>query len=651
MHRLLIINGTIADLPADQVIALTKQSNDIFDFQNKRSNLSNTIKLPLTDTNRGIFQDADDIAVYDEDLRNFYQVTYIQEYEEIISYGKGKLLNCDGAFEFTIYWGNIDIVDILGDKTLRDLDLSDLNHTWNLANVKALNAGSDDVIYPVLNTHESEELRVGNSTYPIYGARMMPFVSLRRILEQIATDNNIEYSGNIEDDFIDVAIEDDRYIPVVTKEYLDVEDVLQTITSNRLLATETRNPFIEGDYVFLQGTIIEEIDVEETGTYEYVLNSLNKFDFTTTSAASSIQTNVNVIIAIETYDPNSGLWANAFILGDTTRYQQFDNVETINGNGLTTIGINEEATFRLYFNSGDKIRFSIIAEITIVPSGSSLSFSTFQVNQYLQANSEITFIAQDIEFGDIWEVAKTLPDIKQIDILKYVAAKNCYLIDCEDGTNIIRFKKFGDIVNGVIDAVDLSNYVESAKITSLHSSLSQENKMLYDNFEDLGTIAKGVLSISDNTLNPTSDFYIAPFSASRNELWRSLVIGRYPAIKAWNEDFEDVKARIYKLSLQNLNPLYITAGGNTEIATNKYIAYWDSIDSFENLITENWQDYLSMMNNYTGVTITCYIDESLFKSIDTLEPIFIQQYGAYFLIRMIKDYVSGQKVNIEIVKL
>jgi len=652
--RKLIINGVVADLPDDTVIALTKQSNNIFDFQNKRSNLSNTIKLPLSDTNKGIFEDADDIAAYSTDIRNFHDVKYIQEYEEIISQGQGKLLNSVDSFEFTTYWGNIDLVAILGDKTLRDLDLDDLTHVWNMDNVTALNVGSDDLIYPVLNTHETEELREGTASIPLYAARVMPMVSLSRILEQIQSDNDIEFTGNIVEDYLSPTVDEDSYIPTITKEYLTSEDINQSIDADRLLSSNSDSPFAFGDHQYGGGPIIEEIIVEETGTFEYSTTLINRFVFNTLGPPPTIDVpiKIDIIIAVDFYDSALGLWSDLTFLEVQSggyNYEEFNEIDSVLGTGSSGAVFLNQYTLRKYFTAGDRIRFNVLSDVHL--SSGAESFTTFSSEQYVNQESIISFIPQIIEFNDTWPIEKTLPEIKQIDLLKYIAAKKCYLMDIEDGTRKIRFKKFSDLSNNVGDALDISEITESTNIASYHSELSQENDLIYDNYEGLGNVGKGILTVADNTLTPLNEFYKAPFSASKNELWNNITIGRFPTIKIWNEDLEDVGSRIYRLKKEEFTALYFTAGLDTDSTTEKYIAYWSDVDNFQSIIDSEYVEYKAMMDNFTAVQSSCLLSDEIFKSIDLLEPVFIQQEGSYFMIQIIKDYVSGKPVGIDLIKL
>ena len=653
--RKLIINGVVADLPDDTVIALTKQSNNIFDFQNKRSNLSNTIKLPLSDTNKGIFEDADDIAAYSTDIRNFHDVKYIQEYEEIISQGQGKLLNSVDSFEFTTYWGNIDLVAILGDKTLRDLDLDDLTHVWNMDNVTALNVGSDDLIYPVLNTHETEELREGTASIPLYAARVMPMVSLSRILEQIQSDNDIEYTGNIVEDYLSPTVDEDSYIPTITKKYeIDVEDVEQSLSTFTILSNTVSAPFAFGDHQYTGGFITNELTVLEDGTYEYASSFNQSFGITGLGVAptTDIPLTVDTIIAVDVYNTVLGAWNNPTYLevlaGGYAYGTSTDAIGLVGG--IASVEFISASIPRGYYRQGDRIRLNILSDITL--DNNAESFTSLTTENIVLPPSTMTFIPQPlIEFNDTWAIEKTLPEIKQIDLLKYIAAKKCYLMDIEDGTRKIRFKKFSDLSNNVGDALDISEITESTKITSYHSELSQENDLIYDNFEGLGNIGKGILTVADNTLTPLNEFYKAPFSASKNELWNNITIGRFPTIKIWNEDLEDVGSRIYRLKKEEFTALYFTAGLDTDSTTEKYIAYWSDVDNFQSIIDSEYVEYKAMMDNFTAVQSSCLLSDEIFKSIDLLEPVFIQQEGSYFMIQIIKDYVSGKPVGIDLIKL
>ena len=657
----LIIDSEQADLTDGVIIALTKQSNDIFDFNNKRSNLSNTIKLPKSDANNTIFGQANDLASTGV-TRNWFSVKLIQDYEEIISEGKGKLIGSEGNFySFTIYWGNIDLSARIGEKTLRDLELEDLRHVWNTAAAIALSQDSGDVVYPVLNTHETEEKRSGadGSNY-LYANRMIPFVALSRILNQIATDNDLTFEGI--DEFLTPTIVNDYYIPVSRNKYLDVDNVNQLIESNRLLSTNIRNPFIFTNHEYTGSFLVEEITILETGTYEYYLSAINRFVFDTTSAAGSIQTNINILIAVDVYDSVLGVWHNPTfteaLAGVPIDYntEQFNNTETITGTGTTTIGINTEYTLRKYFTAGDKIRFNILSDIYIESSGT--SFTAFQVKQYIQENTEITFIPQMVVYNDMFPLSPTLPDIKQLDILKFVAAITNSLVDIEDGTNNVIFTKFEDVVNSVITTQDYSDKVEKVKIKSYHPKLSQNNYLNYDNDEDVNeSLAQGNVQITDNnSLLLESELYKAPFSASNNEFWlyagdTNTEIGRYPIIKVWNAAFNSIKARIFKLKLVD-ESIYIGTGTASGVATSKYVAAFENSQHFSDLgYLDNYEDYTSVMSNYKACEVLANMTGTDFKAINLYKSLYIEQEGAYFFILSVNDFIQGKKTKLSLLKL
>jgi hypothetical protein len=239
-----------------------------------------------------------------------------------------------------------------------------------------------------------------------------------------------------------------------------------------------------------------------------------------------------------------------------------------------------------------------------------------------------------------------------IDLLKYISALGGYRINIEGGTNEVSFIKTKDMINDIGSATDLSDNLESFEIKSLHPNMSQRNYMRYSNDENVGIIGEGYIDISDDTLPREQDFYVAPFSASNNEKWNDLIIGRYPIIKIWNEEFEDIAARLFKLRLEAFDPvLNITAGGGDTTTASKYVAYWQPSQGVDNIIAANYQEYIAMLNNFKMIDGIIYLSDEEFNALDLSKIAYIKQLGSYFIINIVPDYVSGQVVSIDLIKL
>lgn len=151
--------------------------------------------------------------------------------------------------------------------------------------------------------------------------------------------------------------------------------------------------------------------------------------------------------------------------------------------------------------------------------------------------------------------------------------------------------------------------------------------------------------------------YRAPFAASKNEAWDyagayPCQIARYPLIEVWNEAFKDLTGRIFRLKPMGY-PIYIGTSTNpTNTASAKYIAYFAAGQSFgEAGYLGNYSDYQNTMQDYKGCKAVMKLSSSDFKAIDLYKSMYIQQLGAYFLIKIIPDFVEGKKVIVELIKL
>jgi hypothetical protein len=673
--RKLLINNTVADLPNDVVIAITKQSNDLFDIQNKRTNLSNTIKLPVTATNSEIFGYVNDIASFDNQ-RNYYDIKYIQDYEEIISDGKAKLIGVSGGyFEIIIYYGNISLTEILGEKTLQDLDLDDLNDDWDLTNIAAETV-TDELIYPIVNTHETEELRAGTVGEYLYAARFVPFVSIRRLFNQIMTDNGLTPVGDINQDVVTAEIESDLFIPVKKRDtaYTYGYDIsVSNPDSYGVYASEIGvNPATIkelDEFIGSGGASFEFEDYfqsAETLTYDVKINQQIIIEFNGIDDLFYLlylnSLEFNIIVWCET-DNGTGTWQNLTNLVDIVS----DSLGCVGINKVLSSGyatgvenrnywLNLKETidigtieFTRQLQTDEKIRFRMMIQSTLVNSGVFLGEYKVFISQ--AAGSSLYIRSTMVQFGEVFPIAKNLPDVKQIEFIKFLCAYYGYIIDVEDGTYNVRFEKIADVLNQTSEAIDISDNVQDFEITSIHAELSKRNVLEYTNDKDVGFIGRGFIDIDDDTLETESVIYSAPFSASANEFWVGHGVARYPLIKVWNEDFVNVGARIFKLQKATFDPaIYIGTSLATTTFTSKYIAVFANAQHFTNVLTARYSEYQELMNNYKEITVRCRFTANEFKAIDVLKLVYIQQLGGYFIIQMVKDYIDDTRL-VEVVLL
>lgn len=648
--RKLIIDGHIADLPTGELIALTKETNSLWDIKDKRSNLSNTIILPYSQTNNIIFNNAKDPTVTDTTFRNFHDVIYVQDFVEIISTGKLKLVKAgvDG-YEVVILWGNVELTDILGTKTLQDLDLADLNHIWNDENVRALyvpTAPIFECVYPFYNPSsvEADFFNAGTLADPELSMWFIPFVQLNRLIRQIAIDNNLQFVGGIEN------VDNYAYIPVATNEFNPDYNVEASFLQRDITGTPD---FIIGigNWLDLVAILPDNIITDLTGVFTGGI-------FKSPETATYIF-NLNLKIfcgfSKEYYENNAEFSLDCTIWGQTSNdginwvtvfTKVFDQiiVDELNSYDLDLSGINFQYSIPV------NTYFRFYSEFY----GGNIS-NTNGILFYHTPQTTYTITADKMTFGNTWNIARNLPDIKQIDLLKYACTLGGYIFEKKENINEIHFHKYDDIITST-DVQDLSDYLDHYEINDFHAQLSQSNRLKYTNDETVKeTLGDGFIIVEDDTLEKLQTIYEAPFGATEMQSFTTptpstIQIAHIPLL---NDDLTWIKLspRIVHCRAITLNVYYRHLSVSNLVQT-KFVAQFTAADLvFSNVINKSYQAYSETVNDYKDISAWVYLTAARFYDLDLSRPAFFKQLGAKFIIQKVKDFVKGKITELQLIKI
>ena len=664
--RKLIINGHIADISDDEVIALSKENNAIFDFQNKRTNLSNKIKLPKSSQNNKIFGSAEDVMAvlrYDNvNKRNWYEVQYVQNYEEIIAAGTGILNSAKDEYEFTIYWGNVSIKDKLQDATIQDLDLSDLNHDYLVYNTvfREHTRPSTEFYYPL--TSNVKEKRIPSGKTPetaIDILSLAPAVQLQRILRQITKDYHIFFEGieDIESDTSLIIQTNKRELPDILSEGTEDRDY---IGQNAVDVGKTN----EQKFNIRIGETDEHI-VPEIGEYELSFSFPMTIDRNRLGSSWRIWRNKFVLYTLvfaELYQDESWQEYNTF----DAAWEAIQNGETCGARvriadnrkrqGDNTYELSPNSKRIIDFQEGDRIRWRCISKV--IDDSTFRTGTGFYHNYYVEPESEFSVGFEKVTEGMPIKIAENMPDVKLIDLLKYIASITGRLVDFKDGGNTIKFVSIEDFVHNIHNAHELTDNIQSIEIDQLHCDLGQSNIMKYDNHDDLPEmLGGGSFSIIDNTLEPVNDFYEAPFSASANESWRDWRIAKIPMAEPHDDvadkdgSIDSAGSRILQSELINAEIYYSFYDVSISSTYNKYIASFSERLSYKRIIQSRYRHYINVMNDYKFIKAQAYLTSSEFRAMDLMKPAYIKQLGGYFIINKIHNFVEGQLTEIHLTML
>jgi len=134
------INGEYRyiDLFEDEVISLDYSYAEIQDITNKNSTYTKTFSIPGSKENNDIFQHYYDVnsSMTDYDIRNIFESEFMEDgYTLIKGYIRLEnvsILNKNVTYNVTFYSNVGLLTSNMGDKVLRDLDYTELNHPYTL---------------------------------------------------------------------------------------------------------------------------------------------------------------------------------------------------------------------------------------------------------------------------------------------------------------------------------------------------------------------------------------------------------------------------------------------------------------------------------------------------------------------------------------
>lgn len=179
----LYINGQRCDLAKREAVALSYAVNRLTDIESRQGSYSNTFKLPKTNVNRALFG-------HPEEVNDLSPIRYQRLPAEVwvngipVVIGTAQLKVVADSIEAVVKWGNSDWIQDLQGKTLRDLDMSDIDHIPTTAHVQAnrFNDGDDDYVYPDIDY--GNQLWV-NGSIPSWWLR--PSLFMRKLVSRIFT--------------------------------------------------------------------------------------------------------------------------------------------------------------------------------------------------------------------------------------------------------------------------------------------------------------------------------------------------------------------------------------------------------------------------------------------------------------------------------
>jgi hypothetical protein len=194
----LYINDTLIELSnAKTEFARTLQVNDLVSLENRQTNFTKNIRIPKTPKNIINF---DFLGVAGNTSNLPYQrnkIDYFVGNESIIYNGMGMITQTSDYYDLTVYDGNIDLYKAIENRTLGELDLTEIKHTKDVDTV--IDSFTGTTYKYILADYNGKALY--NSTGTTVGITvntdyLVPSVNVSWLWDKMFDNYNFTYSGD-----------------------------------------------------------------------------------------------------------------------------------------------------------------------------------------------------------------------------------------------------------------------------------------------------------------------------------------------------------------------------------------------------------------------------------------------------------------------
>lgn len=606
------MNDTLLELPDGEVVPLNKQANAIGELSIRKSDFSREFRVKRTRAMNELFENA---GIISSNSNIPYQKNNIQCYFngiDVFKSGKLNLLRADTYYFYcNIYSGIKDIFNELGKLTLNDLDLSDLEHTLDIATMKASLENDLEYKYLLFEPSDDGGLVPDSGNFEVAGEVMRCFISAKRLFNQIFIDYEINIKNDIEND----ALFNRVYI------------VLSNSETDKYNTSNLLNEFTNG-YVSLVKNIRTKIPTiaindpigigfytaKYTGKYYFLFN-LSNFDpsYTVDVDINSVQTAISTTSYVE-----------GFLL-----YFSF-SIDLVAGD-----------TMDIY--------------VTYIGLASAISYNANSLNFYCTNIDSLS-----IAYSSLVSPELHLPPMKQTDYIKSIMLFFGLVVDYDNITNTLRFWKINNVLDNKHRAFDWSKYlhVDDSELTYTIDGYAQKNLLKWKSDDDVASGQnESYITVLDETLEKEKTQFEMPF-ATTNEVVHQAeymsIISWYKSIEGSANYKEEKKITERMVTCENLDTsidVVFTHGASSETvsAANAFKARSLPLHLLNSL---GYYQTISRINTKAKVIKQKFnLPAKAYNEFTHEIPIYLDQYGEYFYVNKISNYVTGKLCEAELYRI
>lgn len=646
------INDMKLDLKPKDVVALTKQINDIAEIQKRNADFTNRITAERTPTNNAIAEMLNLPGNTSTRPYKYGRAKIISNGITIASSGIALLVETKNqkVYEYIIYAGNYDLYSKILDKYITDLNWEDLIHIFTMDNAYAARNNTSGYIYPIAETLDGRLSQY--QPWVIDMRYQVPHVFMKTIWQKIFEEAGLEYYG----DFFDTFEFKNKLVAADRNYYKDVAIALDNYNGVR-----TANDSFGCASGCTDNPIVFNMDVDSepvpstsynSTTNQYTVAEGGEFQFTVTIDYQAYFL-WEIIVEIKV----NGSTVSSTVTEPHQRNYPLPDVGTVTASASLTL------------QRGDVVTITYICDNDNDTGGTSYPWATItNVDLKIQQLSVKLFL-----YNSIVDFSNNLPKIKQLDFLISMMQQHG-LIYRMDIYGKYEFITIDDLLKGVAGKQDFSLklHAETSEVYRI-GSYNKINNFTYAYYDEdlLGSkYADASFNIDIDDLNKEAQIIGSSIQACGDYLlfdtWQ-----RIASLHSYKNNADSTQPPNFELNDNNrlktvmLNRRVISNGathynlrvytlsgftgmgiGNIEYPVAQFTPL-----TWQNLMTEYYPTFIKMVQKPVKKKVFLWLTPIDIYSLNMFKIIFLQQYQSYFYLNKVNNFIAGKPSDCELIKI
>lgn len=643
MSEQIYINDLLIEMPDKPVVALTSQINDLAELKDHQSTLSYTIKAPATINNLKVIENAERIESDTVIPYRKNRARVVKNGVDVVKNGFAEIRSIDKTINFVVYEGNVDFFAAIEGKTLYDLDLSALNHGFDLDTVINLNPVTGGVKYPLINYGTYV-----NNARTVDCKDLRPAIFAFTILNKIIEDSGFTAEGSI--------LSNTKWQKIIIP--------FINGFNKELFYNKSPYPIIfDGESAvgatFPTSFIVGQGDNNHNPPYpQYSLSG-------------------GMYLRYKITDCSPGAGGISISINGTTYLTSptHDGIGSFYTDSISEIGLAASVGVKLtYVNCtveilGGRFYGTLTPDDVSVLEGDFSVYFPPTTKSNLSGSSDV-WLAMEAEANeDHFEtraMQNFLPDMTQKEFVKWFGQMFHVLFKTSYHDKKLILKTFTEIVNDTSNAINWTNNLHSRdwQLEYRIGSYSRNNTFKYkedseDKAIDFG-LGDGSIKIDDSTLAVESEIFNSPFAATAMGLYlEDLDVAFINKLDENNEFKVKTEPRILIDDVSTLDDdVTYDNGVESEITdTDIPVPYFIRLDKDFNLgfnnsiLIDNYSAFTTVLNKSKKLIAPFKLTAVDFHNLDHFIPVYLAQHSAYFYINKVIGFTGEGLTKVELIRI